>query len=477
MNGAFFTSALTGFGTNAASSISVYWNLSLLGVFVGLVTLVLTEKRLGEISLKPPVLFAGTCCVCLGTLLMIFGSEDPGSTIDVLGTIGAFATGLFTAPFYIAWSSVYGSIKDEDAEIVIPLAVALGQLLSVLFYGARGWLAISWLIAAPLLTCLCLFISFRRLGRSKTLLPLSSRDLGQTPYSEPAPDKKPSESPIRETDARPPIPSLLNWKCGVFLAIVWFGLSMMTSFTSLSSQETFAEVYLLPFVVGFLALFALLALYVNYSKRLSLIEATRIVLPCMTVSFVAVLVLPEDTISFAFLVGRTVVMFFWALVWIFCAKVIREGKATATRTAGIVRGWIQGGAALSVLAGVLLLDHGTETVVHLYLVLLVVAFAIALPAMSEVGESRPVVMDKKGDETFDPSMHFNERCDELARRYGLSPRESEIMKCLLRGRNLPYIRETLYISRNTINTHIRHIYGKMSIHSKQELIDLLESIE
>ena len=35
-----------------------------------------------------------------------------------------------------------------------------------------------------------------------------------------------------------------------------------------------------------------------------------------------------------------------------------------------------------------------------------------------------------------------------------------------------YIEKQLFISKNTVATHIRHIYGKLGIHSKEELIDL-----
>ena len=43
---------------------------------------------------------------------------------------------------------------------------------------------------------------------------------------------------------------------------------------------------------------------------------------------------------------------------------------------------------------------------------------------------------------------------------------------LARGWRRPYIREKLFISKNTVATHIRLIYGKLDIHSKEELIDL-----
>ena len=37
------------------------------------------------------------------------------------------------------------------------------------------------------------------------------------------------------------------------------------------------------------------------------------------------------------------------------------------------------------------------------------------------------------------------------------------------------MRETMTISKSTIETHIKHIYAKTGVHSKQELIDLIES--
>lgn len=62
----------------------------------------------------------------------------------------------------------------------------------------------------------------------------------------------------------------------------------------------------------------------------------------------------------------------------------------------------------------------------------------------------------------------------VAQRFGLSARETEIFLLLAQGRSRPYIRDSLYLSKNTVATHIRHIYEKLSVHSQQELIDLVE---
>jgi DNA-binding CsgD family transcriptional regulator len=70
----------------------------------------------------------------------------------------------------------------------------------------------------------------------------------------------------------------------------------------------------------------------------------------------------------------------------------------------------------------------------------------------------------------------NERglSEEMAYRFGLTQREVEILKLLAHGRSMKYIAEELFISYHTARTHVRHIYEKLNIHSKQELIDMME---
>ena len=62
---------------------------------------------------------------------------------------------------------------------------------------------------------------------------------------------------------------------------------------------------------------------------------------------------------------------------------------------------------------------------------------------------------------------------ELAERGGLTPRETEVFDLLARGRSIPYVRDALVISRETAATHAKHVYAKLDVHSRQELIDLV----
>lgn len=69
---------------------------------------------------------------------------------------------------------------------------------------------------------------------------------------------------------------------------------------------------------------------------------------------------------------------------------------------------------------------------------------------------------------------FEETCRLLAAQYGLTERETEVLGYLARGRTNTYIAEELSISPTTVRGHIRHIYTKLDVHKRQELIDLFE---
>ena len=73
------------------------------------------------------------------------------------------------------------------------------------------------------------------------------------------------------------------------------------------------------------------------------------------------------------------------------------------------------------------------------------------------------------------SQAYMERCMRIADLYQLSPREGEVLCYLARGRSARHISEDLMISEHTAKSHIYRIYQKMDIHTKQDLIDLVES--
>ena len=65
-------------------------------------------------------------------------------------------------------------------------------------------------------------------------------------------------------------------------------------------------------------------------------------------------------------------------------------------------------------------------------------------------------------------------CADLVARHALSGREEEVLELLARGNTRASIADKLCISENTVRVHVKNIYAKLRIHSKQQLIDMVD---
>ena len=62
------------------------------------------------------------------------------------------------------------------------------------------------------------------------------------------------------------------------------------------------------------------------------------------------------------------------------------------------------------------------------------------------------------------------RCEELAGACGLTPREGEILGYLGRGHGIAFVADALVISESTVRTHVKSIYKKLGVNSREELV-------
>ncbi|MDO5043417.1 MAG: helix-turn-helix transcriptional regulator [Slackia sp.] len=70
---------------------------------------------------------------------------------------------------------------------------------------------------------------------------------------------------------------------------------------------------------------------------------------------------------------------------------------------------------------------------------------------------------------------FKDQCRLAALGAGLSGREAEVMAMVAKGRSSQRVADDLGVSLSTVNSHIYHIYQKMGVHSRQEMLDRIES--
>lgn len=72
---------------------------------------------------------------------------------------------------------------------------------------------------------------------------------------------------------------------------------------------------------------------------------------------------------------------------------------------------------------------------------------------------------------------WRDRIDAVSQEYNLSLRQQEVLVHLARGRNAQYIAEHLNITLATAKSHIYNIYIKLGVHTRQELLDVLDSTD
>lgn len=65
------------------------------------------------------------------------------------------------------------------------------------------------------------------------------------------------------------------------------------------------------------------------------------------------------------------------------------------------------------------------------------------------------------------------RVGELAVQCGLTPREREILELVAQDRDATAIEQELFVSHNTLKTHLRHIYAKLGVHGRAEAMELV----
>ncbi len=167
--------------------------------------------------------------------------------------------------------------------------------------------------------------------------------------------------------------------------------------------------------------------------------------------------------------------FFKIVVWAEFCQIGRTGSAAPER----LFGYGEAAMTLGVLLGNSLLSplpafteggaEATRIASALCVALLLVAYLFFFT------EHQVIAIEEMG-KTEDGPLHprFQDRMDALADSFGLTKREAEVAVLFVRGRSTPRIAEDLYISSGTVSTHLRNVYRKTGVHSRQELLDLLD---
>lgn len=220
--------------------------------------------------------------------------------------------------------------------------------------------------------------------------------------------------------------------------------------------------------------------------------AGRVLTPFLAILFLAHIVLPTEARRWL----PPLTLAFWQLVEVFVILVLVDISRSGVGSLGLVfsAGWcaLAGGFAAGALFGsVMSVAFGIEeeavnaiTVLHTVLavvgssLLAAARYPEEMPPAHAAGSAQGAADDAaiRQAAPVPATDAISDACERLSARHALSEREAEVLELLARGNTRQSIATKLVVSENTVRTHVKNIYAKLRIHSKQQLIDLVDGM-
>lgn len=144
-------------------------------------------------------------------------------------------------------------------------------------------------------------------------------------------------------------------------------------------------------------------------------------------------------------------------------------------------GWLApyAGMFMGVFVGLLFRSAGDE-VTNLFLPIaagvLVVAVIASMRSIEHIAERRRDSEARQREDAPVPSepVDIAVQMKDVFSELGLSLREKDVAALLMQGHSQAAIASQLFVAASTVNTHVKHIYRKACVNSKQEFLDLCQ---
>jgi DNA-binding CsgD family transcriptional regulator len=279
--------------------------------------------------------------------------------------------------------------------------------------------------------------------------------------------------------------SILPWRSISFIAFAAFTANLVASFVLGRSYEATTIISGGVLVVACIVA-AALALDTFGRHALSIESIYRLILPIVMVGLLAILLFGSNAIPIGGSLINGCGMFMQCLVIIKVTESTREHGISPLVSFGVGQGVVAFVVFTGNVSGKALFSAvGFDDRVLGLLCALGVLVLFCMVLFVNRSAPAPRVADETAAPDAEDHSHLGhaghkEADDEtaiqrLARARGLTPRETEVLLILGKGRSLPYIADQLFVTTGTVKTHTIHIYRKLGVNSKQELLDLLEA--
>lgn len=423
--------------------------------------------------------FAPVALAASGVLIPMALWMDSAPALAVGFVIGGMGAG----PLQVLWGDRFARHPTLFTAFASPAAAIVTALVAGMSSDHTSFIGFALI---PLLSFGLLLFEANRTGLSWSDLARERKASGERDEEEAA-----AEALARDEAAKTGV----NFGVGkLMFSIMTFSL-LCRLFDAIPSQGD-------PFAfIGGSAIFALIAVGVAFlliaaklRDRFNVSLTYRLSLPIMVAGFVAIALFFDTHAAVSILLINVGYEFFDILTWVLFVDVSRRRSENALHIFGLGVAFMFAGMALGTVAGTVIDDMVANGDVQITVVammatlcLVVVAFMV-LPegVVSQLSETMRTNRKEKDAEerveeappATDPGAGRIElHCACVAKDYGLTPRESEVIVLLAYGRTLSIIARDLQIAKGTARTHIENIYRKLDVHKQQELIDLVEAYE
>jgi DNA-binding CsgD family transcriptional regulator len=277
--------------------------------------------------------------------------------------------------------------------------------------------------------------------------------------------------------------SIRAWRTNpIHSMTVLFSLGLLFGFPA-SRFDVFAgdwiDRWLLSGVLLSVMLLCVLAGWLLIKRRVFLTETQSYCLPLLTVALLPHL-LPFEKLHLACCVFSIICFIFFKFIQVLItADYMRELRLQAVFLFSTDALMLSFGTALGWLVGYLTsTELGTRLLWSPVATVVLIILAIVLIDWRGRNESNgQEVLMMRPPHTNQNKGKWKQRCQYICEKAELSPRQTEVFKLLVRGRNARFISEELFIAPHTAKAHIYRIYQKLGIHTQQELIDLIEKYD
>lgn len=416
-------------------------------------------------------LLAAECLACLALALFSRASKSGRSdkavppvtsalaaVFGVAGTVaiatganfvlGSLLVGLCGGFFETVWVTRFLGMRYEKTQAYMMLVMAVSSMAGMALQYVSG----TWfhLVSTVVLVASAALL-YARLGRAE-----------QEPFARPEQAAPSGGSPTR---------SLVQ----ILVCCLVFSFAYNAFVTLANSQLGPDAASGVRNWANFIAAIALLV-FSLVIRPLRPIEIFRVVPPVTAAGFVLFLVAPASFGGPALMFAGAGRKFFDILTWVLVVYASQCHNLPRLMYPGLLGFFKSAGYAVGLAVATLQLsESGGETVplmsfLAVLVLVVIVCFFWLLPerVLEEVFPTAPAP-------TPDEVTRAQRQIRSLGESAGLTPRESEVFELLAQGRSDSVIAEKLGISKGTAHGHITHVYQKLGVHNRQEIIALIEN--